>query len=74
MDNADYEAGRRVTCPVHVLWGRMSHTQAVFDDVLPVWGNYVTGPLSGRAVRSGHYLAEHAPEEVLSELQPFFTA
>jgi haloacetate dehalogenase len=74
MDEADYAAGRRVTCPVHVLWGRLSHTQAVFDEVLPVWRGYVTGPLSGRAVRSGHYLAEHAPEEVLAELVPFFTA
>lgn len=72
MDNADYEAGKRLSCPVHVLWGRLSHTQAVFDNVLPVWADYVTGPLSGRAVRSGHYLAEHAPEEVLAEILPFF--
>ena len=71
MDNADFDAGRRVTCPVHVLWGGKSHTQAVFESPLAIWRDYVTGPLSGAAMPAGHYLAEEAPREVLAELLGF---
>jgi len=71
MDEADYAAGRRVTCPTLVLWGGRSHTQAVFEEPLAVWRAYVSGPLTGAAVPSGHYLVEHAPREVLAHLLPF---
>jgi haloacetate dehalogenase len=74
MDEADFAAGKRITCPTLILWGRKSHTEAVFDDLLPVWRDYVAGPLTGSGVVSGHYLAEHAPEEVLSHLLPFLSA
>lgn len=73
MDDEDFVAGRRITCPTHVLWGAGSHTKAVFEDPLSVWRDYVTGPLTGAGVRSGHYLAEHAPEEVLRHLLDFFS-
>ena len=71
MAEADFAAGRRIECPTLVLWGGGSHTKAVFDDPLSVWRDYVRGPLTGSGVRSGHYLAEHAPEEVLRHLLDF---
>jgi haloacetate dehalogenase len=72
MDEIDHLAGRRIACPTLVLWGRLSHTQAVFDDIRPVWRDYVSGELTGAPVKSGHYLAEHAPEEVLGHLLRHF--
>jgi haloacetate dehalogenase len=40
-------------------------------DVLEIWRQYASGPVSGGAVNSGHYLAEEAPEECLARLDGF---
>jgi len=71
MDEADKEAGHKVACPVHVLWGAKGAIGKLWD-VIDVWKQHATGPVSGKALDAGHYLAEEQPEEVLSELLRFF--
>lgn len=71
LDDADKD--RRVTCPLLVLWGVKSHTEAVFDNVLSIWKDYATD-LTGFPVVSGHYLPEHAPNETYDHLAKFFAA
>ncbi len=34
MDKADFEAGRKITLPLLVIWGARSHTEGVHGDVL----------------------------------------
>ena len=70
-DSADVEAGRRLTQPTLVLWGRVSHTGRVYGDVLKIWREYADD-VRGRALECGHYVPEHAPDDVYDDLMAFF--
>lgn len=74
MDNADFDAGRRVTCPALVLWGSRSHTGTVHGDLLPIWREYISSECMGAALDCGHYVPEEAPEQTLDWTQKFFSA
>jgi haloacetate dehalogenase len=69
-DRADRDAGRRVTQPLRVLWGSEGVVGRCFEP-LKLW-QAVAQDVSGRAVGSGHYVAEEAPDVVLAEAQTFF--
>lgn len=69
-DRESRAAGQRITCPLLALWGAKGKIGQWYD-ALAVWRDYASGPVSGHAVNSGHYLAEEAPEEVLAALEPF---
>jgi haloacetate dehalogenase len=62
MDTADYAAGRKLACPLLVLWGAKSHTGTVYGDVLSVWRRYALDATGG-PIACGHYVPEEAPEE-----------
>ncbi|WP_059007381.1 alpha/beta fold hydrolase [Streptomyces specialis] len=71
-DEADRRAGRRVACPVQVLWATRDDMPALYGDVLAVWREWAGGPLSGGPVASGHHMAEEAPEELAGALRAFW--
>jgi len=71
-DEMDIAAGRRVACPLLALWGDQGVVNRMFDP-LRDWAA-VADDARGRAVHSGHFLAEEAPEETLAELRAFFAA
>lgn len=68
-DETDREAGRKIGCPVLVLWGDrgMSHKSTMLD----MWRTWATD-LSGKPVPCGHFLPEEAPDETVAELLAFF--
>jgi haloacetate dehalogenase len=68
-DEADLE--RRIQCPLLVLWGKRGLMERHFD-VLATWREKAAGPVAGRALDCGHFLAEERPEETASELLAFF--
>jgi haloacetate dehalogenase len=68
-DRADRDAGRRVTAPVLVLWGRESYVGRHFDPA-GVWTSYTTD-VSGVAVAADHYIVEEAPEDTIAALRAF---
>jgi haloacetate dehalogenase len=70
-DDADVAAGRKVTCPLLALWGEKGVVHRLFEP-LEDW-RAVADDVRGRALPSGHYLAEEAPEDTLRELS-FFLA
>jgi haloacetate dehalogenase len=70
-DLADREAGRKIRCPVLVLWGAKAMLDTWYD-VLAVWRGWAID-VRGRALPSGHYLAEETPEETAAELLRFFS-
>jgi haloacetate dehalogenase len=71
-DEADYKAGRRITAPVLVMWGRRSHTGKFYGgDLLSIW-RAEAGDVSGGALDSGHYVVEEAPLAVLDAFERFF--
>jgi len=69
-DRADRAAGRRVSQPLRVLWGAQGIVGTCFEP-LALW-RAAADNVAGRAVDSGHYIAEEAPELVLTEAQAFF--
>jgi haloacetate dehalogenase len=69
-DEEDRAAGRRVTCPVLALWGSRGNLQEWYD-VPEVWRGWADN-VEGRALDSGHYIPEEAPEETLAEVRAFF--
>ena len=70
-DEADLE--RRIACPLLVLWGERGLMERHFD-VLATWREKAAGPVSGRALDCGHFLAEERPQETARELLAFFDA
>jgi haloacetate dehalogenase len=71
-DAADRASGHRVRVPLLVLWGARGVIQRQYD-ALAEW-RAVADDVRGRALPSGHYLAEEAPEETLAELEAFLDA
>ncbi|RBP22265.1 haloacetate dehalogenase [Marinobacter pelagius] len=71
-DRADRDAGRKVTCPLLVLWGKEGFVNRTYD-VLSVWRDY-GADVHGKALECGHFLPEEAPESVIDELRRFFAA
>ncbi|MBN9261217.1 MAG: alpha/beta hydrolase [Hyphomicrobium sp.] len=69
-DRASREAGTKIACPLLVLWGGKGKIGAWYD-AIAIWRQYASGAVTGHAVPSGHYLAEEAPEAVLSALDGF---
>jgi haloacetate dehalogenase len=67
-DRAD--RGRRIALPLLVLWGQRS-AQGSGYDMLGVWRDYAEN-VTGRAIDSGHFLAEEAPEATYLALRDFF--
>jgi haloacetate dehalogenase len=63
MDDADFRAGRKVECPLLVVWGAKSHTGTVHGDVLAIWRDYASN--ASGPIDCGHYVPEEAPEETL---------
>jgi haloacetate dehalogenase len=68
-DRAD--KGRKLSCPVLLLWGGNGVVGRNFD-VLGVWKDF-TADMRGSALPCNHYLAEEEPEQTAQRLLEFFT-
>jgi haloacetate dehalogenase len=71
MDEADYQAGRKIEVPLLVTWGSRSHTGSVHGDVLAVWRDYATDATGG-PIDCGHYVPEEAPDAVYAAFMRHF--
>ncbi|MCP1117205.1 alpha/beta fold hydrolase [Robbsia andropogonis] len=71
LDLGDLKAGRKMPCPVLVLWPEADHPskQRTPIDTWLRWADNV----SGKATSGGHLQPEDAPGEVLESLLPFLT-
>jgi haloacetate dehalogenase len=73
LDRADQQAGRRIECPLLILWAQGAG--------LDTWYGHLGGPsgvwrkwandVSGRALAGGHFFPEENPAEVIAELTRF---
>lgn len=68
-DEADRRAGRRISCPVLVLWSAREELPRWFD-VLEVWQRWA-GDVRGQGIDAGHFLAEEAAGPVATTLREF---
>jgi len=67
-DEADI--GRRITCPLLVLWGRRAAMHRLYD--VPATWRERAAEVRGQALDCGHYLPEEKPEETADALIDFF--
>jgi haloacetate dehalogenase len=72
-EEADRAAGRRLTCPVLVLWATGDDLVDLYGDVLAVWRPWADD-LRGAALHSGHHMAEEAPDQLASALEDFLAS
>ena len=69
-DREDIQAGRKIACPLLVLWGKRGVIERCFSP-LKDWAEVATD-VRGHALDGGHYLAEELPDETLAEFKSFF--
>ena len=67
------DADHRITCPLHLIWGKDGVVGRMFDP-LADWAAKCSGPVTGIAFSSGHFIPEQRPDELLDEMLRFFSA
>ncbi|MFD5910675.1 alpha/beta fold hydrolase [Streptomyces massasporeus] len=71
-DDTDQRAGRRIACPLQVLWATRDDMADLYGDVLAVWRDWAGDRLDGGPIDSGHHMAEEAPEALATTLLDFW--
>lgn len=71
-DLDDRNSGRKLACPLHVLWSVQDDLVDIYKDLLALWQPWSTLTVSGRGIECGHHMAEEAPLELARELTSFF--
>ena len=69
-DRADRTAGKKITCPVSVIWGEHGVVNRCFKPIED-WQR-VANDVRGRTLPCGHYIPEEVPEALLAEMTEFF--
>jgi haloacetate dehalogenase len=63
------DQGKKIACPVQILWGEKGLVASY--DPLKLWRDWADD-VSGRAMPSGHFIPEEAPKETLAAFLEFF--
>jgi haloacetate dehalogenase len=66
-DDADRQRGRRIDCPLLVLWSSRGALPRLYGDVLDVWRPWARD-VRGAGVDASHFLAEDEPDVVAGQL------
>ena len=69
IEHDDEDGGRKVDCPILVIWGEDGVIERCFD-ALSLWRQRATA-VSGFAMPGGHYLAEENPDILYDHVQSF---
>jgi haloacetate dehalogenase len=69
-DEADRAAGRRLSCPTLFLWSTRDDMEDLYGDPLAIWRCWADD-VRGRALESGHHIAEDAPEALADAIAEF---
>jgi len=69
LQHDDADLSRKIACPVLALWAERGPMNRLFD-VLATWRERAEH-VTGKALPSGHFLPEEAPDQTLAELRAF---
>lgn len=69
-DRADRAAGKKINCPLLILWGEHGVINRCFKP-LDDW-HRVAGNVSGHTLPCGHYVPEEVPALLIEEMKTFF--
>lgn len=70
-DEDDRSAGRKLACPLLVLWSARDDLEDLHGDILDIWREWASD-VRGHSIDCGHHMAEESPEELATELAAFF--
>jgi haloacetate dehalogenase len=73
-DKADRASGRKIVCPLLVLWsarGALDNWYVEESGPIALWRAW-SDHVEGRALNAGHFFPEEAPEQTAEALQCFF--
>ena len=73
MDTADFAAGRRIGCPVLLLWGAAGGVGRSHQP-LAIWQDYASNIVGAEALPCGHYVPEECSMATAAALRAFFAA
>ncbi len=68
-DRRDRDAGVKITCPVHVIYGNGGFPELA-GDPLEIWRGWAE-TVSGAGIDAGHFAHEENPAALLDALMPF---
>jgi pimeloyl-ACP methyl ester carboxylesterase len=71
-DDADFDAGTRLTLPVLALWGASGLLGKL--PTLDIWREYAPEAIGAAIENCGHFLPEEQPAAVLTHLRGFLTS
>lgn len=71
-DKNDHEAGKKITAPVHVIWGTRG-IAAGGGKPLDTWRKWATH-VTGEAVEAGHFMCEENADATQRAMMKFLTA
>jgi haloacetate dehalogenase len=69
-EEADRAAGRKIACPVLLVWATRDDTEELYGDPLPIWGSWAHD-VQGLPLDSGHHMAEEVPDELAAAIRGF---
>jgi haloacetate dehalogenase len=71
-DNEDLKAGRKIQCPVHMLWGTkyLKFEQA---EVQAIWERWCAAAIGVTSLPCGHFIMEEEPAACAAALLSFFS-
>ena len=69
-DRADRAVGKKIGCPIHVIWGEHGVVNRCFKPIED-W-RQVAGDVRGGTLPCGHYVPEEVPEALLVAMLAFF--
>jgi haloacetate dehalogenase len=72
LQHSDEDKGRKVACPMFVLWGERSTVGRLYD-VMQIWREHAAA-VQGKSLPGGHFLPEELPDDTLAALVPFLRA
>jgi len=73
MDEEDIKEGRKVDCPLLLLWGATGGVGRHHNPgPAEIWKAYASRIVGAKALPCGHYLSEEAPAETTAALREFF--
>jgi haloacetate dehalogenase len=70
-DDADRAAGRRIHCPLQVLWASRDDMEDLYGDPLRIWRDWADD-VRGDRLDCGHHMSEEAPAALASCLRAFW--
>lgn len=70
LEDADKAEGRKIICPVLMVWARRDDMVNLYGDPVAIWREWATD-VRGCEIDSGHHLAEEAPDQLARQLLDF---